>query len=139
MAGKNGKPDMYVDARAYKPGYNPSFLASKGGLKSPLTKRDIARAYLAGTPAKELAAEYGISVQKVIGIAQWYDRERINARRLAMALANPEPQKAAKPKIAAIQGDLEAKTYVVEKRYGECVNRINRVTLPLLSIQRRAA
>lgn len=134
MAGKTQRQSiMYVDARPFKAGYAQAF-QSRTGADRFATRRQIAKAYLAGCSPKELAGEYGISVQKVIAIAQWYDRERMRARTLAKIAATPKPEPKPEAVIAPIEAMADAETYTVEKRYSD--SRTTRITLPLLSIQR---
>lgn len=134
---------MYVDPRPYKIGYNPTFLNRKNP-DNILARRDIARGYIAGTPAKELAQQYGITVQKVLAIVRWYDAELFKAKRLAAAVASPKSrtQQKAKATVAPIKVAADADTYVVTKPFyggNDTDIRVTRITLPLLSIQRKAA
>lgn len=126
---------MQVDTRPYRAGYSQAFLSRKFHEKIA-TKRQIAKAVIAGCSPKELAEEYGISVQKVMAIASWYDRERMQARRLSRAMVEEAPKPAApEPTV----GDEPAPgTYWVTVIDANSIGsrREQRVTLPLLSIQR---
>lgn len=118
---------MQVDTRAYRPGYSPQLLAKKW-LENAALKRQIARAYLAGANPKELAEQHNLSVQKVMSIALWYDRERVRARRLALA-AGATPKVAMPEPTAAEVAEPESPHYVV---------RVDgmAISLPMLSILR---
>lgn len=129
---------MQVDTRPYRAGYSQAFLSRKFHEKIA-TKRQIAKAVIAGCSPKELSDEYGISVQKVMAIASWYDRERMLAKKLARVTVHEEPTLASPEPVA---GDEPAPgTYWVTVIDASSIGarREQRVTLPLLSIQRGEA
>jgi len=121
---------MQIDARPFKAGYSAAFL-SKLHHEKIATKRQIARAYFAGANLKDLAEEYGISVQKVMTIAKWYDAQAYQARRLAKAMVEapalqmPEPEPAERPAIETRPDGT--RVYTVER---EGI----RISLPYVSI-----
>lgn len=121
---------MQIDARPFKAGYSAAFLSKKHHEKIA-TKRQIGRAYYSGCSLKELAEEYGISVQKVMSIAKWYDREAYKARRLAKAMVEapaiqmPEPEPVERPAIETRPDGM--RVYHVER---EGI----RISLPYVSI-----
>jgi hypothetical protein len=118
---------MQIDARPFRAKYSAAFLSKKYHEKIA-TKRQIARAYLAGADLKELAEEYSLSIQKIMSIANWYDRERAAARRLAKVIA-PEPVQVEEPSQAQ-EDPQRLGTYTID-----ILGTL--VTLPLLSIQKR--
>lgn len=131
---------MFVDARPFKAKLSPVLLSKKYHEKIA-TKRQIAKAYFAGADLKELAEEYGLSIQKIMAIANWYDREKTTARRLAKVMAEmrvePEPVELTQ----AVEDVERPGTYVMEIMDKRNLNGqvYHKVTLPLLSIQRRKA
>lgn len=138
---------METDARPYRAGYSPDFLKRLSSEPRRLTSGDraaIARAYFLGFPVKALAEQYGISVSHALTIARRYDQQRYILRRQegevravveAPAIISPEP--VASP----LADEPRPGTYTVEKydHTQPSGQKIQRITLPMLSIQRRAA
>lgn len=100
---------------------------------SPLTMQEITRAYNVGADPKEIASDHGITVHAVFAIAKRYDAQRRTVNRLRAVVARPPSIQTPEP----IR--LTGNTYVVE-RYDPFApagnGRVQRITLPLLSIQR---
>lgn len=105
---------------------------------SPLTMQAITRAYNVGADPKEIAADHGITIHAVFAIAKRYDAQRRTVNRLRAAVARPPSIQTPDPEPIKITGN----TYVVE-RYDPFApagnGRVQRITLPLLTIQTRAA
>lgn len=106
---------------------------------SPLQMQEITRACNVGADPKELAADYGITIHAVLAIARRCNVQRQTARavartrqivRKAPSITTPEPI------------ERHGSTYVVE-RYDAFApaghGKVQRITLPLLTIQTRAA
>lgn len=102
---------------------------------SPLTMQAIARAYRVGADPKEIAVDHGITVHAVIAIAKRLDAQRRTVNRLRAVVARPPSIQTPEPEPIKITGN----TYVVE-RYDPFApaghGKVQRITLPLLSIQR---
>lgn len=105
---------------------------------NPLTMQKIARAYNVGADPKEIAADHGITIHAVFAIAKRFDAQRRAVNRARAVVARPPSIQTAEPEPIRITG----KTYVVE-RYDPFApagnGRVQRITLPLLTIQTRAA
>lgn len=105
---------------------------------SPLTMQKIARAYNVGADPKEIAADHGITVHAVFAIAKRVDAQRRAVNRLRTVVARPPSTQTPEPEPIRVTGN----TYVVE-RYDPSApaghGRVQRITLPLLTIQTRAA
>lgn len=103
---------------------------------SPLTMQKIARAYNVGADPKEITADYGITIHAVFAIAKRLDAQRRAVNRLRTVVSRPPSIQTPEPIT------LTGSTYVVE-RYDPFApagnGRVQRITLPLLTIQRRAA
>lgn len=106
---------------------------------SPLKMQAITRACNVGADPKEIAAEHGITIHAVLAIARWCNIQRQTARAVAgtrsrqivrkvPSLSSPEPI------------ERHGSTYVVE-RYDAFApaghGKVQRITLPLLTIQTR--
>lgn len=98
----------------------------------------IARACNVGASPKEIAADHGITVHAVLAIAKRYNVQRRAAKRVRTVVARPPSIQTPEPQPVAFTGS----TYVVE-RYDPFApagnGRVQRITLPLLTIQTRAA
>lgn len=116
---------MYVDAKSFKAGYSKAFLSNVRTLPT-VTRIEVAKAYFAGMKPGEIAKEYDITVQRVISIAQWYDRRRYDERRKMIAQVEAP---ALVPDLEPLHEPITARdgVYVVEK-HGV------RVSLPYVSI-----
>lgn len=105
---------------------------------NPLTMQKIARAYNVGADPKEIAADYGITIHAVFAIAKRFDAQRRAVNRARAVVARPPSIQTPEPEPIRITG----KTYVVE-RYDPFApagnGRVQRITLPLLTIQTREA
>jgi transposase len=121
---------MYVDTKSFKAGYSKTFLNRKNVL--PTSSRiAIAKAYYAGMRPKELAEEYGISVQRVMSIAEWYDRRQYEERKAARKQI-VAPVMVHEPEPVVQLSTVRDGTYSVTKHGVQ-------VTLPFVSILRTAA
>ena len=102
---------------------------------NPLTMQKIARAYNVGADPKEIAADHGITIHAVFAIAKRYEAQRRTVNRLRTVVARPPSIQAPEPEPIKLTGN----TYVVE-RYDPSApaghGRVQRITLPLMSIQR---
>lgn len=102
---------------------------------SPLTMQAITRAYNLGADPKEIAADHGITVHAVFAIAKRHEAQKRAISRLRDVVARPPSIQTPEPEPIKITGN----TYVVE-RYDPFApagnGRVQRITLPLLSIQR---
>lgn len=105
---------------------------------NPLTMQKIARAYNVGADPKEIASDHGITVHAVFAIAKRYEAQKRAISRSRTVVARPPSIQTPEPDPIRITG----KTYVVE-RYDPFApagnGRVQRITLPLLTIQTRAA
>lgn len=102
---------------------------------NPITMQKIARAYNVGADPKEIAADHGITVHAVFAIAKRHEAQRRTVNRLRAVVARPPSIQTPDPEPIKITGN----TYVVE-RYDPFApaghGKVQRITLPLLSIQR---
>lgn len=105
---------------------------------NPLTMQKIARAYNLGADPKEIAADHGITVHAVFAIAKRYEAQKRAISRIRAVVARPPSIQTPDPEPIRITGN----TYVVE-RYDPFApdghGRVQRITLPLLTIQTRQA
>ena len=103
----------------------------------PLTMQKIARAYNVGADPKEIAADHGITVHAVFAIAKRYEAQKREISRSHTVVARPPSIQTPEPEPIRLTGN----TYVVE-RYDPFApagnGRVQRITLPLLTIQARA-
>ena len=104
---------------------------------SPLTMQAITRAYNVGADPKEIASDHGITIHAVFAIAKRYEAQKREISRLRTVVARPPSIQTPEPDPIRITGN----TYVVE-RYDPFApagnGRVQRITLPLLTIQARA-
>ena len=105
---------------------------------SPLQMQAITRAYNVGADPKEIASDHGITVHAVLAIARRYEAQKRAISRLRTVVARPPSIQTPEPEPIRITGN----TYVVEM-YDPFApaghGRVQRITLPLLTIQTRTA